>query len=305
MPPCPADFVFLGGAHLDHELRLARPAVMGSSNPVTARAIPGGTALNSAGVAASLGMNCLLVSPIGEDAAGEVLQGICRERGIGDGLVVTPGANTGSYTVLIEPDGEVLIGAADMAIYDGIDAAWLERHLALHQAGAKGLFATANLPAGALSFLASHKEPGPVFLAAAAVSPAKAPRLLPLLDGLDLLFANLAEARALAGEENADAPTLARLLAARGVRAGIITAGSNPVTFWNGTQSGMIAPRPVANLVDTNGSGDALAGAVLAMLAKGHSLESAIGTGLEAAAVCLAQNGPYPSPQSLQALENR
>jgi len=44
---------------------------------------------------------------------------------------------------------------------------------------------------------------------------------------------------------------------------------------------------------------------VLAMLAKGRSLESAIGTGLEAAAVCLAQNGPYPSPQSLQALENR
>ena len=309
MAACPAEFIFLGGAHLDQELRLAQPAVMGSSNPAAARIIPGGTALNSAGVAASLGMNCLLAGPVGNDAAGETLRGICRERGIADGLVATPGLNTGSYTVLIEPHGEVLIGAADMAIYDSVNTAWLEEHLtpqlAPGPAKNRGLFATANLSVEALTFLASGTEFSPAFKAAAAVSPAKAARLLPFLDGLDLLFANLAEARALAGDTSAEALELTRQLTAKGVRAGIITAGSAPVTFWNGAQSGTITLGPVTKIVDTNGAGDALAGAVLAMLAKGRDLESAIKTGLEAAAICLAQNGPYPAPQSLRALENR
>ena len=64
----PRRWVFVCGAHMDQALRLDAPARLGVSNPAKVENLAGGSALNAAGVAAAIGLDLTLLSPIGADA---------------------------------------------------------------------------------------------------------------------------------------------------------------------------------------------------------------------------------------------
>ncbi|MCB1385438.1 MAG: hypothetical protein KDJ80_05815 [Nitratireductor sp.] len=296
----PRRWVFVCGAHMDQALRLDAPARLGVSNPAKVENLAGGSALNAAGVAAAIGLDLTLLSPIGADAGGAILHETCAARGIGDRLIEMPGHATGLYSVLIEPDGNVLIGASDLALYETIDTAWLKTHLRPLMDGGTGLFLNANLSGAALEAAVAMAD----FVAAATISPAKAARLSPVLAGIDLLFANLAEARALAGEETATAEAAAAMLMERGVGAGAVTHEADPVTGWSEGRIRTTKPPRVDRIADSNGAGDAFAGGVLAALAGGRGFAAALDTGIAAAGLCLRAEGPYPDRAALASLMN-
>lgn len=284
MRPCPKRFTFLCGAHFDQVMRLVEEPVAGVSNPARIEAYPGGAALNSASVAASLRLDVTLVSPVGNDANGEHLGKICLERGITPKLVTSRELPTGIYSALFDPSGNIIIGAADLAVYDAITPAWLEENLP----HCDGLFVNANLHGQQLRTACSRAG----FVAAATISPAKARRLLPILGSIDLLVTNLVEARTLVGK---DLPpeNLAEWFHDQGIPAGTISNGAEPLHHWFGGKAGSILPEPVINLVDVNGAGDALAGGLLAGLGTGLPFEEAVKLGLAAARRTLTRKGPY------------
>ncbi len=142
---------FVTGAHIDLTARIFAPAVIHASNPGTVTARPGGAGLNSASTAASLGAAAVMASPIGPDAHGEILRQTLAARGIADALVTVEGLRTGTYTAIIEPDGSMLIGLADLAIYESVAAGWFFDNCgpALETSGL--WFLNANLPAQTLA----------------------------------------------------------------------------------------------------------------------------------------------------------
>ena len=107
---------------------------------------------------------------------------------------------TPSYTALIDRDGELIAGFADMALYELAFAKQLRRSKAREViAAADAILCDANLPAAALERLVALAAGKPVF--AIAISPAKAVRLTPVLSRLaHCLFMNRREAVALAGD---------------------------------------------------------------------------------------------------------
>ncbi|TIW76576.1 MAG: carbohydrate kinase, partial [Mesorhizobium sp.] len=87
---------------------------------------------------------------------------------------------TPSYTALIDAEGELIVGLADMALYDLAFPKQIRRSKVREAiAAADAILCDANLPTAALERLVALAGGRPVF--AIAVSPAKVVRLAPLL----------------------------------------------------------------------------------------------------------------------------
>ena len=274
----------IGAAHPDRKARALGPVVPGSSNPVRLTTAWGGVARNVAEALARLGAAAGLVSRVGGDAEGDRLVASLAALGIDTGLVArVPGAATASYTALLEPTGELVVGLADMAIYDGMDAAFFAP-LRPRLAGHAAWLVDANLPEAGLAALLADRPAG-TLVAADAVSVAKAPRLAAHLPRLDLLFCNVAEAAALAGAGTVEA--MARGLLERGAGAVIVTQGAAGALCADAAGLHQLPAAP-ASLRDVTGAGDSLVAATLLARLDGATLPAALARGLAAAALTIA-----------------
>src|SRR5581483_725794 len=113
----------IGGAHIDRHALLREPSVPGSSNPASVRTGLGGVARNVAQNLSQLGCRVLLCSRVGNDDPGRLI----LSQPIDTLLIsISRLRPTASYTAILEPDGELLIGIADMDVYDEIIPAVLE-----------------------------------------------------------------------------------------------------------------------------------------------------------------------------------
>lgn len=286
---------FFSGIHMDVTGRLSESGRAGQSNPGKVTAHPGGAALNTATAAASLGLASSISSPVGKDAAAATLRATLEARGIGDALFVLPGHATGSYTAIIEPDGALAIGLADLTIYE---AAGAEAYLgAGNDAAARSnlWYLPANLAADCLAEIcaAAARTENPPLLAMAATSPAKAARLRPVLGSCDLLFANRAEAEVLAGVSGAEPAALAVGLRKAGIASGLVSDGPGPLIWWHDDIVAAFTAPPMAAIADVNGAGDALAGTLLAGLSRGLPFADAVRLAMAASRLVLAEPEPH------------
>jgi pseudouridine kinase len=289
----------IGGAHVDRRARALGPVVPGSSNPVTVATSAGGVARNVAETLARLGASVRLVSRGGSDADGDRLLADLARLGVDLTGVHRADAPTASYTALLDPDGQLVVGLADMAIYDSMDATFFAP-LLRGLATAPVWFIDSNVPLTGLRHLLAGR-PARGFVAADTVSVAKAPRFLPLLDRVDLLFCNSAEAAALVGSDP-DPTVMAKRLLQRGAGAVIVTLGAAGAVL--ASSEGIVSlPAMPAAVRDVTGAGDALVAATLFRRAQGASLPAALRAGLHLAALTAASDRavrPDLSPALLQ-----
>ena len=269
-----------GAAHTDRIATLAGPPGPWSvPGRVAVRA--GGATFNVARHVASLGHDAILRTP--SDPAA-----VKRERGR---VVLLPWSNDvrgeASYTAILDPSGDLHVAVSDMDVYDAARPADLPLE-ALR--GATHVFADANLPPDVLEAIADALPPT-ARLYAATVSPAKAHRWQTGARRVDVLFASLAEARALAGFEG-KAPDVALALA-RLVRRVVVSNGPRPLHYADGEH---VEALPVQALkpVDVTGAGDALAGGFIAAEMHGRSVAHALRVGMERARATIGGVGPYP-----------
>lgn len=273
----------LGGAHIDRRGRVSGVYVPGTSNPGTLSEEVGGVVFNALRNAVQRGVAASLLSVRGGDDAGEAVGRAIAAAGVSDLSAVFLDRTTPSYTALLDHDGELIAGLADMGLYELAFPKQVRRaKLREAVATADGVLCDANMPAPALEGLASIASGKQVF--AIAISPAKATRLTALLPSISCLFMNCHEARALcAPDAPLSAADLAGTLRARGLARGVITAGSGPVTGFDAQGTFQILPPTARRIADVTGAGDALAGGTIAALMKGSGLRGALREGMAAA----------------------
>jgi pseudouridine kinase len=226
---------------------------------------------------------------VGDDASGAALLAHARGRGIGvDHVRVRPGRVTAQYVAVLEPGGELTIGAAAMGVLDEVDAPSLDRALA--DGPAPGwLFCDTNLPATVLGRALTVGRDQGIPVAVDAVSTAKVRKLPADLRGLALLCLNRHEARAWARWHGFDAGVgrddgqLASALCTAGAGAVLLTLGAGGLIA---ADSAGVQPVPAvpARPVDVTGAGDALIAGALAALLAGADLITAARAGAERAA---------------------
>ena len=271
--------VAVGAAHIDRRGQASGTYVAAASNPGTMREEVGGGAFNALRNAVRHGVAGAIVSTRGGDTVARAI----AEAGVEDLSAVFLDRTTPSYTALIDADGRLIAGLADMALYD-IGFARHIRRRALREAiaAADAVLCDANLPAGVIETLAGLARGWPLF--AVAISPAKVVRLAGAAASLSCLFMNLREARALAGlAEDASARDAAIALGKAGLPSGVITDGGRPVTGFDPSGLFTIDPPSPRHVADETGAGDAVAGATVAALMQGRRLREAVRHGLAAA----------------------
>ena len=252
-------FHICGGCHLDRHLYLQGEAVPGRTNPASQRIGIGGVAANIARHLAARGGQAHFtgVQPADEISA---LGTRLRAAGVDPNLIPLEGEVPG-YTAIVAADGELVVGAASMALYDEVTP-----DMALEGIIGDGLLVIdANFPESVLQAICqAQPQTRPVF--AAATSVAKVGRLAGCLARLDALVLNRSEAAVLAGE--AQVAGMACALAAR-LRPGgavLVSDGGNQAALARGDDCVTASPPPL-DLVRANGAGDAMAAALFWALA--------------------------------------
>ena len=300
-------FAVFGGATVDHAAATLAAPVMHASNPGVARTAPGGVGLNVARVLARLGRRVRMVSRLGEDADGTAVLSAAHADGVDTGAITTsPTGRTATYRAAFGDDGELIIGIADMAIFDELTPEAVAPALAMGPPG-ETLVLDANLPAATLAFLAAEGVRNGGSIAAIGVSPAKVVRLAPLLGRITCLFATRREAAALhARPADPEVPTreLALALAGRGAGHVIVTDSGNPLAAAAGGEAHLFPPFP-AHVASVNGAGDSLAAGLLHGLAGGASFFDAVLYGLGAAAITVEDDATVAPGISAAAVRER
>ena len=252
-------FHICGGCHLDRHLYLQGEAVPGRTNPASQRIGIGGVAANIARHLAARGGQAHFtgVQPADEISA---LGMRLRAAGVDPNLIPLEGEVPG-YTAIVAADGELVVGAASMALYDEVTPDMVLEGII----GDGPLVIDANFPESVLQAICqAQPQTRPVF--AAATSVAKVGRLAGCLARLDALVLNRSEAAVLAGV--APVAGMACALAAR-LRPGgavLVSDGGNQAALARGDDCVTASPPPL-DLVRANGAGDAMAAALFWALA--------------------------------------
>lgn len=269
---------------MDRKYRAARTLEPDTSNPVTSSRAFGGVARNVAENLARLAVPTALASLVGDDEKGRAILADAKRLGIDTSLSgVEASHRTAEYVAVLEPDGRLAFGLADMAIFDTFDRAFLDG-IRPAIAKAQWVFADCNLPATILAELLHRPREGGFHLAVDPVSRAKAVRLPKDLAGVDLLFLNESEAQVLSS--GSDAEQAARRLRDTGVGAVIVTRGAAGAILCDAAGIRAVPACP-GDVVDVTGAGDAMLAAWVAAWLHGADPVEAAHEGHRAAAATI------------------
>ena len=163
----------VGGAHIDRRGQVSGNYVPGASNPGALREDVGGGVFNALRNAVQRGVD--RVAAVG--ARRRCCRRQCRPRharaGIEDLSAVFLDRATPSYTALLDRDGELIAGLADMGLYELAFAKQLGRSKVREAvAAADAILCDANLPAAALAAAGSRSPPA----SRCSPSPSRRPR---------------------------------------------------------------------------------------------------------------------------------
>ncbi len=276
----------------------AVPSSLGTSNPGTFYTDFGGVARNIAQNLAHLGCRVLLCSRVGDDDAGRRVLAQPIDTSL---VTVSSTRPTASYTAILETNGELVIGLADMDVYDEATPAVLAPALPRLRE-AQLWFIDANFPGDTVDWLLTAA--GPIPVAIDAISVAKSRRLLPLLPRIPYFFCNLAQAGALAGGAFADPVNAAQSLRRLGAVAGIVSAGPKGIAVYDAAGVTAIPAIP-ATPRDVTGAGDGLVSGAIFGLSQKLDLLTAARLGLAAAAITIESASSAAPQLTLEALHAR
>ena len=286
--------VVVGGANMDVKARSTRAAVPATSNPGTGSMAAGGVGRNIAENLARLGTRTHLVAAIGSDGLGDQVLAATSGAGVHVEHVRRSARATGTYTAVLDADGELVVAVADMAATDELSPEQVN--------AARDLLATAelvvldgNLSTETLAFALDVATASGTRVLLEPVSVPKAAALAHLVEPGRPLFAltpNRDELAALT-----DLPTrtarqvekAATALHRRGVELVWVRLGSGGSLLSTADGTSVLDAVP-AEVADVTGAGDAMLAAFCHALLGGATATDAAGYGHAAAALTVASH---------------
>ena len=207
---------------------------------------------------------------------------------------------TAAYTAILEPDGRLAAGLANMAIFDELTPSWVEKNDS-HLASCGVWIIDSNLPAPTIEYLLEHGKNEDVKVLADPVSVAKSERFRTVLDKIDILFPDRQEAAALSGlkiENNEDVASAAAKIRQLGVETVVVTLGANGIYMDSPIKKEFYPAIAPMKILDVTGAGDAfLAGYACGLLKL--PMSDAVLAGLAAASLVL-ESSQSVSPKLTQ-----
>jgi fructokinase len=255
----------------------------------------GGSAANTVITVARFGGRAYYAFQVGDDDWGNFYRYDLSAAGVDNSPASQVEGDTGQCLVMVTPDADrtmnTFLGASGSMGSHQVDAdtigtsrfVYLEGYLLTTDVGMEACEATA----------AAARDQGvsvSLTLSDPSVVQAFRDRFDRLIDsGIDLLFCNEDEAKALSGSDDRD--TAVSTVAGRAASVCVTLGADGALVASPEAQSASVSGHATA-AVDTTGAGDTFAGGVLFGLTHGHDLEASARLGSYAAAVVVSVFGP-------------
>ncbi len=270
---------------------------LGSDVPGRITRLPGGVAMNIAMTLRRFGMDPILLTSVGRDAAGEELIKAANQMRLDTAHVYRSDDLPTDQYMAVEGANGVIAAIADAHSLetsgDKILAPLADGRLGSEDAPYAGKVALdGNLTAMLLSEIAESPLFSNADVRVAPASPGKAERLLPLLSMRNAtLYVNLEEAGLLAHRTFDTATDAAAALIGKGAAEVLVTDGGKSAAHAH--PDGVITAEPPQVLVTrVTGAGDTFMAAHIAAEARGEAPEAALKTALAAAAAYVSGDVP-------------
>ncbi|MEV0643625.1 carbohydrate kinase [Phytomonospora sp. NPDC050363] len=284
--------VVVGGANMDVKARSQLRAVPASSNPGTASITPGGVGRNVAENLARLGTRTHLVSVVGSDSLGDQVLAATSAAGVHVEHVRRSTRPTGTYTAVLDTDGELVVAVSDMSATEDIGIAQVAAVRDLI-ANAELLVLDGNLPEATLSYALELAVAADVRAILEPVSVPKAAARAHLVSAERPLFAitpNRDELAVLAGRPTGterEVLDATAVLHEQGVRY-VWTHLGDKGSLLSGPDGAVPIDAVPTEVVDVTGAGDAALAAFVHALLAGEEVAAAAAYGHAAAALTIA-----------------
>lgn len=258
--------ICIGGANVDRKLYAKFEISNGTSNPVKSSRTIGGVARNIAENLGRLGEQVVLISASGNDLEWKEIYDMSSPFMNLEHVTQFENASTGSYTAVLDKNGDLSIALADMDIFEEITPELLEKDSNILKC-AKCIVVDLNCPVETVEFLCSFATEHTMPLIIIPVSSPKMNRLPKTLDAVSWLIVNKDETETFMNikiNDDKDWEKSVERWLELGVKNVIVTNGSKGVL--TGSENGEIRYFPAIEepvVVDVTGAGDSFCSGVI------------------------------------------
>lgn len=287
---------------------IPRDLFLRDSVPVSLKTQPGGDALNLCLNGAALGMDCRLVSCIGDDPNGEMIREALIRAGVRtDFLQVLPGVSTAVSIVLTESSGERhFLTCQD--IFRRICADDISDAV-LRKTGFVSLNSYYRMPLvdGAPAASLFHRARALGALTLVDTMPCREgdamEKILPVLAETDLFFPSYEEARQITGRDTPE--EMAEVLQGTGVSVFAVKLGEKGSFVTDFAEHFTVPADETAEVASTVGAGDTYCAGFLTALSRGYDLKHAAAFAACASACTVEVPGANGGIRSFAQVEDR
>lgn len=295
----------VGAANADIHGRSRKAVNLRDSNPGHMHVSVGGVTRNILENAARLGLDTRLISAVGDDALGELILARSRAAGmdVSEVLRVENRASS-TYITILEPSGEMFIALSDMTILESLSREYLEARKSL-LAGAAAIVCDPSLPEETIDFLLTLTADVPVCVDP--VSTAYAEKIRPHIGRFHTVKPNRMELEVLSGIAPVDEASIRRgmeVLLEKGCKRVFVTMGDAGCRYLDADGRFLSRRlRPVADMANATGAGDAFTAAAVYGLVKGLDAEETLSLALAAGSVAIRSAETVSPDMSVAALK--
>lgn len=284
------EIICIGGANIDRKFHLDKETQLGTSNPASMTVSVGGVARNIAENLGRLDHNVRLLTVAGNDSDWDV---IVRESS--SHMDVTDvgqliGKSTGSYSAVLDQEGELVIALANMEIYDYLTPVYLEEKSRVISNAAM-IIIDLNCPKQSVDYIKNlaYQKGNPLVIIP--VSSPKMNRMPSDLKGVTWFICNRDEAEAYTGRSIAndgDWKKAVQELLAFGAENVVVTSGARGIMAASAGEEPIHFPAVEGvHVEDVTGAGDAFVAGLLHGHLIGETLNENVRMGLLNAAKTL------------------
>ncbi|MDO4566652.1 MAG: PfkB family carbohydrate kinase [Oscillospiraceae bacterium] len=262
-----SDYVVgIGAANVDIHGRSKKSFIMHDSNPGHMHISCGGVTRNISENCARLGSEVKLITALGDDAFAQLIRSSCRAAGVdASRSLVVPGHPSSTYISLLDEHGEMFVALSDMSVLQRLDMSYLRQCEGLIK-GARLLVLDTGLSEQLIEDICGqYGKDLPIF--AEPVSTTYAEKLKPCLGSIHTVKPNRQELSVLSGTEVQSADDVKRaceILIEKGVKRVFVSMGSEGCFYMDCEgNTASRALRPLEEMANATGAGDAFMAAVV------------------------------------------
>ncbi|RUL51601.1 PfkB family carbohydrate kinase [Lysinibacillus antri] len=281
--------VCIGGANVDRKFHINESVQYGTSNPAHLTESVGGVARNIAENLGRLGNNVKLITTLGLDQDAETIKQTSGAYINFDLSINLANHKTGSYSAVLDSNGELILALADMAIYDLL----LPTELMKHDASvfnAKCIIVDLNCPKETILYLQNIAFEKQIPFIIVPVSSPKMKNMPDDLIGVSHFICNLDEAEMYLNtklQSEHDYIDAVKRLLEKGAQNVVLTLGGKGVIAGNLLSINRFEAVKVSHVEDVTGAGDAFVSALTHGVLNGEQFYDAVKFGLYNAAKTL------------------